>query len=305
MAADAEPAGWPAVVLPARDAAPLLPPALAAFVPAAVAAGGRVIVVDDASADATSEVARTGGAEVLRLDEPAGPYVARNAGWRHARDLGAELAVFVDARCRPRPGWLPTLLQAVTAPGAALAAGDVAVLARAHLAGRAAARLQPLSIEHGRAAAFLPYAPTCHLAAPIDVLEAVGGFRPVRGGGDVDLCWRVQLAGLGSIAWADDAVLDWEPRAGVRELLEQHRRYGANNARLCRAFAAEGCAVPAAPAPWRARLVGLRRLGGALATSPPSAWPELVVTEAARVAQAIGYARAVSEPAAELEAAAR
>lgn len=293
----------PAIVLPVRDGAALLPAALAGLVPAADAAGGSVVVVDDASIDDTAAVAGAAGALVLTLAEPSGPYVARNAGWRRAAADGATVAVFVDARCRPRPGWLPRLLGALDQPGVALAAGDVAVLPRPHVAGQAAAVLDPLALRHGRSAAFLPYAPTCHLAVPISVLEAVDGFRAIRGGGDVDLCWRVQLGGHGGVAWAEDAVLDWEPRQRVRDLIEQHRRYGANTARLCRAFDAAGCPVPAPTPPWRARLHAARAFARAARRATPGRWPALAVAEAARAAQAIGYARALPDAGANLEAA--
>jgi glycosyltransferase involved in cell wall biosynthesis len=283
--------------MPVRDGADLLPAALAGLVPAAAEAGGRVIVVDDASSDGSAAIAEAAGADVLRLPGGVGPYVARNAGWRHAAAAGATVAVFVDARCRPRPGWLPALLRAMEAASASMAAGDVMVLPRADAAGQAAARLDPLALRHGREAAFLPYAPTCHLAVRIDALEAVGGFQAVRGGGDVELCWRLQLSGHGPMAWAPDAILDWEPRRRVRDVLSQHHRYGANNARLCTEYRDQGCPVPA-PAPlWRISLHHLRSLVRDLRGTRPRQWPGAVVAELARSAQDVGYSRALRAPA--------
>ena len=292
-------AGWPAVILPVRDGAELLPLALTGLVPAAVAQGGRVVVVDDASADATAAIARAAGAEVIRLDEPSGPYVSRNAGWRWAEQAGAGVAVFVDVRCRPRPGWLPELLAALGTDGVAMAAGDVVVLPRPHVAGRAAALLEPLAMRHGRHAAFLPYAPTCHLAVPIRLLHAVDGFRAVRGGGDVDLCWRLQLDGFGTIGWAEAAVLDWEPRERVRDLLSQHRRYGANSARLCLEYRERGCPVAASQPRWRIVLHHARSVAGESAHSRPPRWLPLAVAGLARAAQDIGYAGALRAGAAD------
>jgi GT2 family glycosyltransferase len=54
----------------------------------------EVIVVDDASTDATPERAREAGAAVLRMEHRSGPAAARNRGARSAR--GSHL-VFVDA----------------------------------------------------------------------------------------------------------------------------------------------------------------------------------------------------------------
>jgi glycosyltransferase involved in cell wall biosynthesis len=264
---------------------------LAGLVPAATAAGGRVLVVDDASTDDTAAVAEAGGAEVIRLPRPSGPYVARNAGWERAAETGAEVAVFVDARCRPRPGWLPHLLEALSSEGAAMAAGEVVVLPRRNLAGHAAAVLQPLAMRHGREAAFLPYAPTCHLAVPIAHLRVADGFQAVRGGGDVDLCWRLQLAGIGDIAWSEDAVLDWEPRRRVRELLAQHRRYGANSARLYLAYRDRGCPVPPSVPPWRTGVHHVRAVVREALQHRPTAWPALVIAHLASAAQEIGYSQ--------------
>lgn len=280
-------------MLPVRDGAALLADALAGLVPAAAEVGGRVVVVDDASTDGSGAVAAEAGAAVVRLDEPSGPYVARNAGWEWADRHGAGVAVFVDVRCRPRPGWLPHLLAGLEGSGVTMAAGEVVVRPSRHVAGRAAARLQPLALRHGRDAAYLPYAPTCHLAVPIPALRLMDGFRAVRGGGDVDLCWRLQEAGAGTIGWAEDAILDWEPRDRVRDLLSQHHRYGANSARLYVEHRTLGCPVPPAGAPSRVVLRHLRDALGDARRTRPGAWPAVAVAALARAAQDLGYGRAL------------
>jgi glycosyltransferase involved in cell wall biosynthesis len=290
-------------VMPVHDAASLVGDAVAAFLPALESTGGRLLVVDDASSDGTGDLAAAAGAEVLRLDTASGPYVARNAGWRHA---AADLLVFVDVRCRPTPTWPGSLFAAFDDPDVALAAGDVRVRTGPTVAARAAAELQPLSSSHGKQHAFLPYAPTCHLAARRSVLEHLDGFRPVRGGGDVDLCWRAQLEGCGRLEFVDDAVLEWVPRERLRDLLSQFRRYGANQARLDREFAPFGRDAPAAPHPARVAIHELRMLGR---TRPPQVdpvshddaarpgWAERAVAGAARVAMAAGTHRGATETA--------
>lgn len=68
---------------------------VAPVVRAALAAGlGRVLVIDDGSADATGEVARAAGAEVLRLEENAGKGGALAAGAAH---LSEDVVVLLDA----------------------------------------------------------------------------------------------------------------------------------------------------------------------------------------------------------------
>ena len=56
--------------------------------------GCEVIVVDDASTDASAEVAAARNVQVLSLRDNSGPAAARNHGARHAR---GEVLVFVDA----------------------------------------------------------------------------------------------------------------------------------------------------------------------------------------------------------------
>src|SRR6185312_476288 len=64
----------------------------------------EVIVVDDASRDATAAVARShAGVRLISLPDAQGSYVARNRGLEAAN--GAVIAI-TDADCRPEPQWL-------------------------------------------------------------------------------------------------------------------------------------------------------------------------------------------------------
>jgi glycosyltransferase involved in cell wall biosynthesis len=56
-----------------------------------------VVVVDDGSSDATSSVAASAGATVLRHDRNRGKGAALRTGLCHARSLGAGVAITVDA----------------------------------------------------------------------------------------------------------------------------------------------------------------------------------------------------------------
>jgi glycosyltransferase involved in cell wall biosynthesis len=62
----------------------------------------EVIVVDDASADRTGEIAREHGAQVLRNDEALFAGGARNRGWEAA---SGDYVVFLDSDAIPAPGW--------------------------------------------------------------------------------------------------------------------------------------------------------------------------------------------------------
>jgi glycosyltransferase involved in cell wall biosynthesis len=92
------------VVIPARDAAATLPDTLAGLRAQHFEPGFEVLLVDDQSSDATRQIATDSG--VVDHIVPAtgeGPAAARNAGAAASR--GLRLA-FLDADCRPEPGWL-------------------------------------------------------------------------------------------------------------------------------------------------------------------------------------------------------
>jgi glycosyltransferase involved in cell wall biosynthesis len=103
------------VVIPARNAARLLPDCLAALRSQTMSASAfEVIVVDDGSTDKTAEVARALGARCLTQPRQ-GPGAARNHGARQAQ---GRILVFTDADCRPEPDWLAALVQALDAGAA-------------------------------------------------------------------------------------------------------------------------------------------------------------------------------------------
>jgi mycofactocin system glycosyltransferase len=94
---------------------------------AAEPATGRVIVVDDGSADpdAVRQVAERAGADVLRHQSPQGPAAARNAGLAAAT---TPLVAFLDSDVLPEPGWLPTLLSRLADPAVGLVAPRIVAL---------------------------------------------------------------------------------------------------------------------------------------------------------------------------------
>ena len=81
------------VIIPVHNGGAHLPRCLDAL-RASDATGHEVIVVDDGSTDASAEVARSRGFEVVRLDVRRGPAAARNLGARRAR---GRLLLFLDA----------------------------------------------------------------------------------------------------------------------------------------------------------------------------------------------------------------
>jgi GT2 family glycosyltransferase len=82
---------------------------------AAAQDGARVVVVDNGSADATAEIAREHGAELVAL-EPRVPYAAAlNAGLGAAG--GSAAVLFLNADCFLAPGFLAAARERLGEPG--------------------------------------------------------------------------------------------------------------------------------------------------------------------------------------------
>jgi glycosyltransferase involved in cell wall biosynthesis len=83
-------------IVPAYNEELELPATIAAIAEAAQDQQYEIIVVDDASSDATAEIARDAGADVVSINRRQ-IAAARNAGARHA---GGDILFFVDADTR-------------------------------------------------------------------------------------------------------------------------------------------------------------------------------------------------------------
>jgi glycosyltransferase involved in cell wall biosynthesis len=94
-------------VIPAHDEAPRI---------GAVVAAARerltVIVVDDGSADGTSDVARAAGAEVVEQRPNRGKGTALRTGFRHAIATGAVAILVLDGDGQHDPAEIPRFLAA-------------------------------------------------------------------------------------------------------------------------------------------------------------------------------------------------
>jgi glycosyltransferase involved in cell wall biosynthesis len=190
----------------------------------------EVIVVDDGSRDATSQIAAEFSEFRLIRQPNKGLSTARNAG-SHAA-LG-ELIAYTDSDCVVDPHWLTFMVRAVT---------------EEHLDGCGGPNYAPHEdgwIEGCVAAS--PGAPCqvmigddraehlagCNMVFKKAALEHVGGFDPqfTAAGDDVDMCWRLMAAGfvLGYCPWA----FVWHFRRNtVQAYYRQQRGYGKAEAML-------------------------------------------------------------------------
>jgi 4,4'-diaponeurosporenoate glycosyltransferase len=102
-----------AVVIPARDEAASLPHLLPPLMDQA-RPGDRVVVVDDHSTDATADIARAHGADVLDAPQLQPGWRGKpNACWFGATETDQPILVFLDADVRPGPTLLDDLASRV------------------------------------------------------------------------------------------------------------------------------------------------------------------------------------------------
>lgn len=184
----------------------------------------EIVVVDASQGRLASIRERHPGVQWLDFTPPAGVRISiphqRNTGVAAAR---GEIIVFIDAGCRPRPGWLARLVaplrsnEEVTA-GLAVAPADT----HSHY---------HLEVERVRDTEYLDEAPTLNLAFTRRAFELVGGFdEAFEYGSDVDFTWRLVDHGL-RIRSVPEAVVehDW---GSARRQIRRAYLYGRARARL-------------------------------------------------------------------------
>jgi len=103
-------AGGVAVVIPAYNEADNIAPVLGALPQRVCGLELHAIVVDDGSADATTDNARAAGAAAVRLPLNRGQGAALRTGYRLALATGAELVVTMDADGQHQPDELSRLV---------------------------------------------------------------------------------------------------------------------------------------------------------------------------------------------------
>jgi glycosyltransferase involved in cell wall biosynthesis len=226
------------VIVPVRNGMPWLDEQLRALVDQECSEPWEVVVADNGSTDESRSVVRQWAARVhkIRLVDASivkGPGAARNAG---ARAAHGELLAFCDADDVVQPGWL---------------AGHVVALAGADFSGGVFdfwslnARPAPSPLTHAVPSAvsqfgFLPAVTSNNLALRRTAFEGVGGFaEDMMTGEDIDLSWRLQLAGH-TCLMTTDSVVARRDRRGFWKVLGRFIAYGQCGPALYRRYRADG-----------------------------------------------------------------
>lgn len=130
----------------------------------------EALVVDDGSTDRTADVARAGGASVLRLGRVVGVGAALRAGYRRAVDGGFDVAVVLAGNNKDAPEEIPILLGPIADGRADFVQGS---------------RYLKPDAQFGAMSAFRKLATRIHpllfsLVARRRVSESTNGFRAVH-----------------------------------------------------------------------------------------------------------------------------
>ena len=232
------------VVIPVRNGAATLARQLEALANQTYQGRWEVVVADNGSTDGTVELVGEWTAKLpcLRLVD-ASDRVSTN----HARNVGAaaargDLLGFCDADDVATRGWLAAMVVALRSydlVGGRLDDGTLNDPVSRSWRARPDADGLPSALR------FRPYATSANLGMRAEVLRALGGWNEdfVRGGTEVELCWRAQLAGY-RLGYAPDAVMQYRYRTTRWAFAYQLYRYGRAEAQLFRAFRDRGAPRP-------------------------------------------------------------
>ncbi len=174
-------------IIPAHNEQELLPSTLESIHASAKAVGVpyEVIVVDDASTDATAKVAQERGAQVVHVDHRQ-ISKTRNSGAAHA---SGELFVFVDADTTINPAVLGQVREHILA-GVIGGGAAVAIEGRLPLYGRIIAPVFTFFYRHAGLAA------GCFVYCTRDAFDTVGGFsEELFATEEVTFSWEIRRLG--------------------------------------------------------------------------------------------------------------
>jgi glycosyltransferase involved in cell wall biosynthesis len=230
------------VVIPARNVAAVIDEQLDALSRQRYTGEWEVVVVDNASNDATGARARAwkGLVPALHVVTPAvrggsTASLARNTGVAAA---GGDLVLHCDADDVVADGWIEALVAA--AADADMVAGAVD-LERMNSPRTVARRGWRPAVDHLPVAlGFLPEVPGGNCAIWRRVLDDVGGWNErYLAFDDFELAWRVLLAGY-RLAFAPDAIIHHRLRPSLRALWRRAVRDGEGEVQLYCDFRAQG-----------------------------------------------------------------
>ena len=203
----------------------------------------ELVVADNGSSDGGVELVRRwqGRVPALRVVDASarrGAAVARNLG---AAAAHGEALAFCDADDIVTPGWLTALAGALERHDLVAGACDHQTL---NPAGTADWHARSFETGAPTTMGFLPYASSANMAVSAAAFRAAGGFDEGfadlgAAGEDVDLSWRLQLAGHG-LHFEPAALVRYRHRRDLHDIWRQNASYGMADVLLYRRFRDHG-----------------------------------------------------------------
>lgn len=249
------------VVMPTYNGAATIDAQLGALTAQTYGGTWEVVVADNGSRDGTVDIVtrwrdRLPGLRVVPVTTGQGVAYASNAG---AAAAGGDLLVFCHQDDVAEPEWLDALVRAAGHHDAVGGANDyralndplVTVWRPPYPDGAL-----PVAMR------FLPFAVGANVAVWRDVFEALGGWPEDSeyGGEDVELSWRIQLAGY-HLGFAPDAVMHFRFRTDLSALRRQYLAFGRVEPHLYRRYRHAGVPRSSVVAALRTWAWGLARIG--------------------------------------------
>ncbi len=222
------------VVIPAYNAAGTLDETLRALHAQAGAPPFEIIVVDNASTDATADVARAEGATTVLFEPKRGPAAARNRGLFAAR---GQIIAHCDADTVPTRRWLRELCAPFADPKTILVAGNTICYPLNTPAERYMQASGVYDTQRKITRTPFPFAPSLNLAVRKEAACSIGGWtEDLLTGEDVDFSHRLLNAYPTEIAYASKAILYHRGRTNDEALCRQAWTWGEGAADLYRRY---------------------------------------------------------------------
>ncbi len=198
----------------------------------------EVIVVNNNSTDDTASLVgewrgRNPDIRLVRAPARASAGYARNVG---ARSTEADYLLFTDSDDVVCDTWVSSMVEALGRyPAVGGVVDEETLNSPSVLAWKSRRSTDSLETAHS----FLSHAIGTNLGIRRQVFEAVGGWAeefPYAASEDIELSWRVQLAGH-TLATSPTSIVKYRHRGSIPDMVRQHFRRGRNDQALCRAYA--------------------------------------------------------------------
>ncbi|MGH9177586.1 MAG: glycosyltransferase [Acidimicrobiales bacterium] len=228
------------VVVPVLNAAGTIGEQLAALAGQEADVAWEVVVADNGSTDATRSALDAAGPKLphLRVVDALrrrGPAAARNQGAAAAR---GDVLAFCDADDVVAPGWLAAV---ATATGEHdFVAGSLDIGGRWRPPAPPDSDPPPLWAPTTGTFGWLKYGLGANMAVSRRAFDQLGGFaEELQAGEDLDLSWRLQLAGY-PLHYEPAALVYKRPRPTSAHQVRQYIKYGRYNVMIYKRLRSAG-----------------------------------------------------------------